>query len=88
VRREQSSCPLPLWVPDDAVLKCMVCRGGFNPWTKRRVGGGGTKKLIWQHHCRVCGRVCCDECSNNGKKFFNAEVVARCGGGWRLLTGG
>ncbi|CAM9842929.1 unnamed protein product, partial [Choristocarpus tenellus] len=33
-------------------LNCSVCRSEFS-MVKRR------------HHCRFCGRVVCDDCSNN-----------------------
>jgi len=39
------------WVPDHIVTHCAGCDGGF--WFGR-----------WKHHCRNCGKVFCDECSN------------------------
>ncbi|KAG5839685.1 hypothetical protein ANANG_G00207550 [Anguilla anguilla] len=41
----------PAWVPDSATDVCMRCRSKFTV-TQRR------------HHCRQCGYVVCDSCSN------------------------
>ncbi|XP_065657046.1 FYVE, RhoGEF and PH domain-containing protein 2 isoform X3 [Hydra vulgaris] len=41
----------PLWVKDEDVTMCMLCTLKFG--------------LIYRkHHCRGCGRVICDKCSN------------------------
>lgn len=39
------------WVPDHIVTHCAGCDALF--WMGR-----------WKHHCRNCGKVFCDECSN------------------------
>lgn len=39
-----------IWVPDGRTNGCMRCGGGFG-WRRRR------------HHCRLCGRVVCANCS-------------------------
>jgi len=42
----------PIWIPDNDAESCMICKAHFN-LLKRR------------HHCRNCGRVVCNPCSNN-----------------------
>ncbi|XP_021864337.2 protein FREE1-like isoform X2 [Spinacia oleracea] len=38
------------WVPDEAVSKCTGCGGDFSAFNRR-------------HHCRNCGDVFCDKCT-------------------------
>jgi hypothetical protein len=40
----------PVWVPDDATERCLICRTLFTFINRR-------------HHCRSCGRVVCSACS-------------------------
>jgi lipid-binding SYLF domain-containing protein len=42
----------PRWVPDEETKFCYKCRSEFD-WVNRR------------HHCRHCGHILCDACSNN-----------------------
>ncbi len=73
----------PVWIPDDEVMGCMLCRTVFSI-TKRRV----CKLLIplpltfpdWvgfmQHHCRSCGKVICNDCSRKKMLLVNVDVSA------------
>ncbi|KAA0187848.1 hypothetical protein HAZT_HAZT008847 [Hyalella azteca] len=51
-----STCELgkqaPIWVPDYRVSMCQVCTAEFSLTFRR-------------HHCRACGKVVCERCSNN-----------------------
>ncbi|KAG8859458.1 hypothetical protein FRB91_007858 [Serendipita sp. 411] len=47
-----------IWVPDSKTDSCMRCGGVFG-WRRRR------------HHCRLCGKCVCANCS--GKTFFIAS---------------
>ncbi|KIM31655.1 hypothetical protein M408DRAFT_327129 [Serendipita vermifera MAFF 305830] len=47
-----------IWVPDSKAEACMRCGGVFS-WRRRR------------HHCRLCGKCVCANCS--GKTFFIAS---------------
>ncbi|XP_078680915.1 phosphatidylinositol-3,5-bisphosphate 3-phosphatase MTMR3-like [Branchiostoma floridae x Branchiostoma belcheri] len=47
---EERDASVTLWVPDHAVNRCMGCNLEF--WMARR-----------KHHCRSCGHVFCDICS-------------------------
>ncbi|KAE8814326.1 protein FREE1-like [Hordeum vulgare] len=38
------------WVPDEAVNKCTACAGDFSAFNRR-------------HHCRNCGDIFCDKCT-------------------------
>ncbi|KAL9269111.1 FREE1-like protein [Drosera capensis] len=38
------------WVPDEAVTKCIACGSNFGPFNRR-------------HHCRNCGDIFCDKCT-------------------------
>ena len=39
------------WMPDDKCSKCLLCESAFTLWRRR-------------HHCRVCGRIFCSDCSS------------------------
>ncbi|XP_057710557.1 FYVE, RhoGEF and PH domain-containing protein 6-like [Corythoichthys intestinalis] len=42
----------PIWIPDLRATMCMICTCEFT--------------LTWRrHHCRACGKVVCQACSNN-----------------------
>ncbi|XP_041966783.1 FYVE, RhoGEF and PH domain-containing protein 6-like [Alosa sapidissima] len=42
----------PIWIPDPRTTMCMICTCEFT--------------LTWRrHHCRACGKVVCQTCSNN-----------------------
>lgn len=42
----------PIWIPDQRATMCMICTCEFT--------------LTWRrHHCRACGKVVCQACSNN-----------------------
>lgn len=41
----------PHWTPDNAATACHACKTEFGIMTRR-------------HHCRVCGRVFCDDCTS------------------------
>jgi len=42
-----------VWIPDDAVDDCMLCKKEFSQFLRRK------------HHCRRCGIIICSECSRN-----------------------
>ncbi|KAF8586112.1 hypothetical protein K439DRAFT_1646365 [Ramaria rubella] len=48
-----------IWVPDSKTESCMRCGARFG-WRRRR------------HHCRLCGRCVCADCS--GKTFFISDA--------------
>lgn len=50
------------WVPDEAVSKCTSCGSDFGAFNRR-------------HHCRNCGDVFCDKCSQ-GRIALTAEENA------------
>uniref|UniRef100_A0A0E0LMH8 FYVE-type domain-containing protein n=1 Tax=Oryza punctata TaxID=4537 RepID=A0A0E0LMH8_ORYPU len=47
------------WVPDEAAKKCYSCAVDFSPFNRR-------------HHCRNCGEIFCDKCSQ-GRTALTAE---------------
>ncbi|KAF3324942.1 Lateral signaling target protein 2 [Carex littledalei] len=51
------------WVPDEVVKKCTSCGGDFNAFNRR-------------HHCRNCGDIFCDKCSQ-GRIALTAEENAQ-----------
>ncbi|XP_047090014.1 protein FREE1-like [Lolium rigidum] len=48
------------WVPDEAVNKCTGCAGDFSAFNRR-------------HHCRNCGDVFCDKCTQ-GRTPLNSDA--------------
>ena len=44
--------PATVWIPDSEVNECQTCLKGFS-------------FLVRKHHCRLCGRVVCGECSKH-----------------------
>jgi hypothetical protein len=56
----------PIWQPDNTALRCsnQACARQFGLFTRR-------------HHCRLCGKIFCDNCSSQRKLV--ALVVARPG---------
>jgi hypothetical protein len=48
------------WVGDLAVKTCVLCNAGFS-FSSRR------------HHCRQCGMVVCDACSQNKVAMADAN---------------
>jgi hypothetical protein len=54
---EWDATPPPEWQDDSAVTACPICLKKFGTLTRR-------------HHCRVCGRVVCDNCSKGRKRLM------------------
>ncbi|KAJ3692815.1 hypothetical protein LUZ60_011910 [Juncus effusus] len=48
------------WVPDESAKKCTSCGGEFNPFNRR-------------HHCRNCGDIFCDKCSQGRISLTSEE---------------
>eukprot|EP00744_Colponema_vietnamica_P005691 GILI01008308.1.p1 GENE.GILI01008308.1~~GILI01008308.1.p1 ORF type:complete len:350 (+),score=52.57 GILI01008308.1:93-1142(+) len=46
----------PEWIPDDHSDSCMLCSKKFRVYRRR-------------HHCRKCGKLVCDECSQHRLTF-------------------
>ncbi|KAH7907006.1 Dbl homology domain-containing protein, partial [Hygrophoropsis aurantiaca] len=77
--REPFRAPLthflpPLWVPDADAPACMRCARPFG-WGLGRNEVQGGQGRIWlrrRHHCRLCGRCVCAECS--GKTFYISDT--------------
>ncbi|PSS36568.1 hypothetical protein CEY00_Acc01085 [Actinidia chinensis var. chinensis] len=58
------------WVPDEAVTKCTACRTDFGAFVRR-------------HHCRNCGDIFCDKCTQGRIALTadeNAQPVRVCDG--------
>ncbi|KAH0455564.1 hypothetical protein IEQ34_015596 [Dendrobium chrysotoxum] len=58
------------WVPDEAVSQCTSCAVAFGPFVRR-------------HHCRNCGDIFCDKCSQGRTALTtdeNAQLVRVCDG--------
>ena len=55
------------WVADGLVTECPLCRKTFFVVTRR-------------HHCRLCGRVCCNACTLHRSLYENTEQHSV---GWR-----
>ncbi|CAM9622363.1 unnamed protein product, partial [Phaeothamnion confervicola] len=47
---EEAAGLVPRWIRDEEVDLCALCKEEFGVLTRK-------------HHCRRCGRVCCDDCS-------------------------
>lgn len=50
------------WQFDDLEETCTSCKGEFNPFNRR-------------HHCRLCGRIFCHDCSNQRCVWLSCMVV-------------
>lgn len=53
--------PAPAWQPDQTAARCLGCRTGFGLFTRR-------------HHCRGCGYIFCDDCTQGRKVLDNPAV--------------
>ncbi|PIN17240.1 hypothetical protein CDL12_10119 [Handroanthus impetiginosus] len=51
------------WVPDEAVTKCTACRTDFSAFNRK-------------HHCRNCGDIFCDKCTQ-GRIALTADENAQ-----------
>ena len=61
--------PASIWIPDSEVSECQTCLKPFS-------------FLVRKHHCRLCGRVICGECSRFRmvlERTGQAERVCRSG---------
>ncbi|XP_057981801.1 protein FREE1-like isoform X2 [Malania oleifera] len=50
------------WVPDEVVTKCMACSTEFGAFVRK-------------HHCRNCGEIFCDKCTQ-GRVALTADELA------------
>lgn len=53
----------PFWIPDERSPRCMLCNKKFNA-------------LFRRHHCRICGRICCNGCAPERKAREGAVTLA------------
>lgn len=53
------------WTPDSQSNYCTSCQSPFDPLFKRK------------HHCRLCGNVFCDDCSNTRSLIPPSALVLR-----------
>mmetsp|Transcript_48058 Transcript_48058/g.88534 ORF Transcript_48058/g.88534 Transcript_48058/m.88534 type:complete len:312 (-) Transcript_48058:151-1086(-) len=53
------------WQRDEDVTDCPLCGQEFNPAFRRK------------HHCRQCGRVVCDECSQTRSRLPGADAAKK-----------
>lgn len=63
---EENYLPQPAenWVPDKDVEECQVCLRPFS-------------FLVRKHHCRICGRVICSECSKHNMRLKDIPRAVR-----------
>ena len=55
--------PIPVkWEPDDSSPTCRLCGGPFTFFRRR-------------HHCRACGKLVCDRCSQS--RLHLADAISR-----------
>jgi len=53
---------VPVWQKDSDVQECPICSASFN-------------FLFRKHHCRMCGRVVCGNCSPKAEKYLATSYV-------------
>lgn len=53
---------VPNWQSDSDAQNCSICNTKFNLWFRR-------------HHCRMCGRVVCGNCSPSYEKYLATSYV-------------
>ena len=53
-----------IWIPNDKIKKCFKCNVEFGLLTRK-------------HHCRICGRIFCSNCSkwNVKKNEFILKII-------------
>ncbi|XP_019633321.1 PREDICTED: rabenosyn-5-like [Branchiostoma belcheri] len=66
VKKKEFEIGLVPWAPDDAVPYCPTCGEKFN-LSRRR------------HHCRLCGGIMCNRCSEFLTPIFTAKLVNKAG---------
>lgn len=64
------------WDPDTLSNQCSACRSPFDPIFKRR------------HHCRLCGRLFCHDCSNTRCLIPPSALVLKSDGSSSVSIGG
>lgn len=60
--------PRKFWTADSSVATCYECRRAFS-------------MFIRKHHCRMCGNIFCNKCSNyrlSGEKYGSNEPIRVC----------
>ena len=63
------------WVPDEECFECCVCRKPFDSqqssssYSLSSSSGAPSNNIkLKLHHCRQCGKGCCDDCSKSRKQ--------------------
>ena len=66
------------WVPDEECFDCCVCRKPFDSqqssssYSLSSSSGAPSNNIkLKLHHCRQCGKGCCDDCSKSRKQVSN-----------------
>jgi len=64
-KRESVSSTAPVWIPDHQSKACPLCKAKWTTFNRR-------------HHCRQCGSVVCQNCSNQKKTIQGQGKVRVC----------
>lgn len=62
VEVEEIEAEAPIWEPDSAANNCTLCKGEFSLLNRR-------------HHCRMCGKLVCGNCSPHRVVLPNIDTT-------------